>query len=54
MKRHHDHGNSYKEKYLNGACLEFRGSALYHPGGMWWLADQHGAGEVAETSTCYR
>ena len=33
VKRYHDHGNSYKEKHLIGAVLQFRGSVHYHHGG---------------------
>jgi hypothetical protein len=29
VKRHHDHGNSYKEKHLIGAGLQFRGLIHY-------------------------
>jgi hypothetical protein len=32
MKRHHDYSNSYKEKYLIGAGLQFTGFILYHHG----------------------
>jgi hypothetical protein len=32
VKRHHDHGNSYKGKHLIGAGLQFRGSVHYHQG----------------------
>ena len=30
VKRHHDHGNSYKGKHLTGAGLEFRGLVHDH------------------------
>jgi hypothetical protein len=30
MKRHHDHGNSYKGNHLIGAGLQFRASVHYH------------------------
>jgi hypothetical protein len=33
MKRHHDHGNSYKGKHLIGAGSEFRGLVHCHHGG---------------------
>ena len=29
VKRHYDHGNSYKEKHFIGAGLQFRGLVLY-------------------------
>ena len=32
MKRHHDHGKSYKEKHLIGAGLQFRGAVHYQHG----------------------
>lgn len=31
-KKHQDHGNSYKEKYLTGACLQFYLSLLLESG----------------------
>jgi hypothetical protein len=34
VKRHHDHGNSYKEKHLIRAGFQFRGLVHYHHGGM--------------------
>jgi hypothetical protein len=30
MKRHHDHGNTYKRKHLIGASLQFSGLVHYH------------------------
>jgi hypothetical protein len=30
MKRHYDQGNSYKDNYLIGAGLQFRGLVHYH------------------------
>jgi hypothetical protein len=33
VKRHHDHSNSYKEKHLIRAGLQFRGLVHYHLGG---------------------
>ena len=33
VKRHHDQGNSYKEKHLTGAGLLFRDFILCHYGG---------------------
>ena len=35
MKRHHDQGNSYKEKHLIGAGLQYRGLS---PSSLWWEA----------------
>ena len=32
VKRHHDHGNSYKGKHFIGAGLQFRGLVHYHHG----------------------
>ena len=32
VKRHHDHGNSYKGKHLIGAGLQVRGSVHYYHG----------------------
>jgi hypothetical protein len=32
VKRHHEHGNSYKGKHLIGAGLQFRGLVHYHHG----------------------
>jgi hypothetical protein len=32
VNRHHDQGNSYKEKHFIGAALQFRGSVHYHHG----------------------
>ena len=44
MKRHHDHGNSYKGKHLIGAGLQFRSLVCCHHG------KKHGAGEGAQSS----
>jgi hypothetical protein len=33
VKRHRDHGNSYKGKHVIGAGLQFRGLVYYHHGG---------------------
>jgi hypothetical protein len=33
VKRHHDQSNSYKEKHLIGAGIQFRGLVHYHHGG---------------------
>ena len=48
VKKHHDHGNSYKEKHLIGvAHLQFqRFSSLSSWWGTWWCEGRHGAGEV--------
>ena len=32
MKKHCDHGNSYKGKHLTGTGLQFRGLIHYHHG----------------------
>ena len=32
MNEHYGHGNSYKEKHLVGAGLQFRDLVLYHHG----------------------
>ena len=51
MKRHHDHSNSYKGKYLIGAGLQFRGLVPYYPGEKHGstLAGSHGTGEGGES-----
>jgi hypothetical protein len=49
LKRHHDHGNSYKGKHLIGAGLRFRGLVHYHHGEK--LACRHGAGEGGKNFT---
>ena len=49
VKRHHDHGNSYKRKHLIGAGLQFRGLVHYHRGR--WCTDRHDVGEGAESTT---
>jgi hypothetical protein len=49
VKRHYDHGNSYKGKYLIGTGLQLRGLVHYYHGGS--MAGRHGAREVAENST---
>jgi hypothetical protein len=33
VKKHHDHGNSYKGKHLVGEGLQLRGLVLYQDGG---------------------
>ena len=51
VRRHHDHGNSYKEKHLTGTGLQFqRFSPLSSWQEAWQYSDRH-AGEVAESST---
>ena len=47
VKRHHDQGNSYKEKRLTRVSLQFRALVHYHDGEC---AGRHGAGEGAEGS----
>ena len=55
VKKHHDHGNSYKGKHLiEVLAYSLRGSAHCHCGEIWWLASRHGAGEGAESSTSCR
>ena len=53
MKRHHEHSNSYKGKYLVKVGLQFIGLVHYHHGGKHgsMQANMNGAGEEAETST---
>jgi hypothetical protein len=54
MKRHRDHHNSYKEKHLNGADLQFqRFSSLSSWQEAWQHAGRYGAGEGAESSTSF-
>ena len=51
MKRHHDLGNSYKEKYLIGAGLQFqRVSSLSLCQEAWQHTGMRGAGEGANSS----
>jgi hypothetical protein len=52
VKRHHDHGNSYKKKkHLVGAGLQFqRFSSLSSWQEAWWHTGRHDAGEGAENS----
>ena len=40
VKKHHDHRNCYKGKYLTGAGLSFRGLVHYH------LDRKHGSMQV--------
>ena len=53
VRRHRDHGNSYKEKHLVGAGLQFqRFSPLSSRREAWQHAGrQNDAGEGAESST---
>jgi hypothetical protein len=44
VKKHYDHGNSYKGKHLIEAGLQFRGIIHCHHGG------KHGGLQVAESS----
>jgi hypothetical protein len=45
VKRHHDHGLSYKGKHLIGAGLQFqRFSPLSLYQEAWWHVGRHGAG----------
>ena len=54
VKRHYDHGNSYKGKHLIGAGLWFqRFSPLSSWWGAWQHVGRHGAGKVAESSTSW-
>ena len=52
VKKHHDQGNSYKEKQLIGASLQFH---KHRPLISWQEArqhtDLHGAGDGVERST---
>ena len=52
MKRHHDHGNSYKEKHLIGSGFQFH---RFSPLSSWWevwqCAGRYGVGEVAGSSS---
>ena len=49
VKRHHDHGNSYKGKHLIGSGLQFqRFSPLSSWWGAWQHTGKHGTGEVAQ------
>ena len=45
MKRHHDHGNSYKGKYLPGAGLQVQ---IFSPISSWRAAWQRAGRCVAE------
>jgi hypothetical protein len=50
LKRHCDHGNSYKGKHLIGACLQFQ---TFSPLLSWWEAWQYtGRHSVEEVSGC--
>ena len=52
MKRHNDHGNSYKGKHLiEGGLYNQRFSPLLSWQGTWECAGRHGARKVAENST---
>ena len=52
VKRHHDQGNSYKEKYLIGAGLYFqRLSPLSSLQKSWQQGGRQYSGEGAESST---
>ena len=47
VKRHHDHGNSYKGKHFIGAGLWFqRFSPLSSWQEAWWHVSRHGAGKA--------
>ena len=39
------------EKHLIWAAYSFRGLVHYYHGATWWLADRHGAGEIARCPT---
>jgi hypothetical protein len=45
MKRHHDHRNSYKGRYLIGAGLQFQ---RFSPSSSWWEHGGMQAGMVLE------
>lgn len=48
MKKHDDHGNSYKENHLIVVCLQYlKFSPLLLGGGAWSYVDRHGAREIA-------
>ena len=52
MKRNHDQGHSYKEKYLIGAGFQLQKFSLLSSWQeAWQHAGKRGAGEVAERST---
>jgi hypothetical protein len=52
VKRHHDHGNSCKRRYLIGSGLQLQKFIpLSSWRGSWWHIGKHSAGEVAESST---
>ena len=51
VKRHHDHGNSYKGKHLIGTGLQFQSFSHYHHGKTWQQAGRHRAGEGDESFT---
>ena len=51
VNRHHNHGNSYKGKYLARTTLELMFSLLSSWQGAWQCAGRHGSGEGAESST---
>jgi hypothetical protein len=52
VRRHHDHDNSYKEKYVIGAGLQFHSfSPLLSWQEAWWHTGRHVAGEGTENSS---
>ena len=53
VKRHHDHGNSYKGKHFIGAGLQFRGSVYYHHGRKLGGMQADSAREGAASSTSW-
>ena len=54
MKRHHDHGNSYKRKHLIGAVLQFqRFSPLSLWQEAWQYPGRHGAGGAESSTSCF-
>ena len=54
VKRHHQHGKSYKSKHLIVVAYSLRGSVHYHHSGTWQHAGRCGAGEAAENPTSCR
>ena len=52
VKRHHDHGSSYKRKHLIRAGLQFQKfSPLLSRWGAWRHAGRHGAADAVENFT---
>jgi len=50
VKRHHDHGNSYKGKHFIEAGLQIQRFNPISPGQeAWWHTGRHGVGKVAES-----